>query len=284
MAAFTGLQNRLAAIALCVRWDGWETASADDVDKTIQRLDGDRDTLLRMPELNQLTDRLEAAGLGGLLDELAHADADPDTAVAIFRYLWWSSVLEEARMRSAYLRSFTRLEHDHVVEQFRRQDLIHRDSNPARVRYEVATRLRKVRDDHPDQNTLLRTQARRKSRHLPLRRLVDKAPDVLLAAKPCWAMSPLVVSRVLPATRLFDVVIFDEASQVLPHDAITSIMRARQVIVAGDPHQLPPTTFFQRVLSGTQEHTDDDLDDAAPRPSTSRCWTCSPAGCPASTP
>ncbi|MFF0043630.1 AAA domain-containing protein [Streptomyces mirabilis] len=266
LAAFTGLQNRLAAIALCVRWEGWETAPADDVDKTIQRLDGDRDTLHRMPELNQLTDRLEAAELGGLLDELAHADANPDTAVATFRYLWWSSVLEEARMRSAYLRSFTRLEHDHVVEQFRLRDRDHRDSNPARVRYEVAIRLRKVRDAHSDQNTLVRTQARRKSRHLSLRRLVEKAPDVLLAAKPCWAMSPLVVSRVLPATRLFDVVIFDEASQVLPHDAMTSIVRARQVIVAGDPHQLPPTTFFQRVLSGTQEHTDDDLDDAATPP------------------
>ncbi|MGW9031770.1 AAA domain-containing protein [Streptomyces sp. NPDC055722] len=264
LAAFTDLHNRLAAIALCVHWDGWQTAPADEVDETIQRLDSDRATLLRMPELNQLTDRLEAAELGSLLDELAHADADPDTAVATFRYLWWSSVLEEAHMRSAYLRSFTRLEHDHVVEQFRRHDRDHRDSNPARVRYEVATRLRQVRDAHPDQNTLVRTQARRKSRHLPLRRLVDKAPDVLLAVKPCWAMSPLVVSRVLPATRLFDVVIFDEASQVLPHDAITSIMRARQVIVAGDPHQLPPTTFFQRVLSGTQEHTDDDFDDDAP--------------------
>ncbi|MFD4481598.1 AAA domain-containing protein [Streptomyces sp. NPDC058471] len=264
LAAFTDLQSRLAAIALCVHWDGWETTPADDVDKTIQRLDGDRGTLMRMPELNQLTDRLEAAELGRLLDELAHADTDPDTAVATFHYLWWSSVLEEARMRSAYLRSFTRLEHDHVVEQFRHHDLIHRDSNPDRVRYEVATRLRKVRDAHPEQNTLVRTQARRKSRHLPLRRLVEKAPDVLLAAKPCWAMSPLVVSRVLPPTRLFDVVIFDEASQVLPHDAMTSIMRARQVIVAGDPHQLPPTTFFQRVLSGTQEHTDDDLDEAAP--------------------
>ncbi|SNX88459.1 AAA domain-containing protein [Streptomyces sp. TLI_55] len=263
-SAFTDLRNQLAAIALCVRWDGWENAPAGEVDKTIERLDADRDILLRMPELNQLTDRLEAAGLDVFLNDLADADADPDTALATFRYLWWASVLEEARLRSAYLRSFTRLEHDDTVEQFRRNDLIHLDANPARVRYEVAIRLRQVRDSHRDQDTLVRTQARRKSRHLPLRRLVDKAPDVLLAAKPCWAMSPLVVSRVLPPTRLFDVVIFDEASQVMPHDAITSIMRARQVIVAGDPHQLPPTTFFQRVLSGTQEDTDDDLDDAAP--------------------
>src|SRR5262249_51255947 len=68
---------------------------------------------------------------------------------------------------------------------------------------------------------------------------------MLTALKPCWAMSPLVVSRLLPADRqYFDVVVFDEASQVTPADAVPAIMRARQVVVAGDEHQLPPTTFF----------------------------------------
>ncbi|MFE0209049.1 AAA domain-containing protein [Streptomyces sp. NPDC058985] len=262
MASYTELRDQLAAIAACVQWVGWETTPADEVDKTIQRLDSDRDTLMRMPELNQLTDRLEAAGLGRLLDELAESAATPDIAVGTLRHLWWASVLDEARMHSAYLRSFTRTEHDHAISQFVSSDRIHRDTNPDRVRYEVATRLRQTRDAHPEQSTLVRTQAHRKSRHLPLRKLVETAPDVLLAAKPCWAMSPLVVSRVLPATRLFDVVIFDEASQVLPHDAITSIMRAHQVIVAGDPHQLPPTTFFHQVLSGTDQPADHD--DASP--------------------
>ncbi|MFJ6540342.1 AAA domain-containing protein [Streptomyces sp. NPDC091385] len=267
VASFTEVRDRLAAIALCVRWHGWENTSTGEVDRVIQRLDQDRATLLRMPELNQLTDRLESAGLGHLLDELAEADATPDTAVGTLAHVWWASVLDEARMQHPYLRSFTGTEHDHTIEQFQRLDRTHRDLNPARIRYQVATRLRKARDAHPDQNTLVRTQAHRKSRHLALRRLVEKAPDVLMAAKPCWAMSPLVVSRVLPAARLFDVVIFDEASQVLPHDAITSIMRARQVIVAGDPHQLPPTTFFQKLLSGADENPENengDSGDAAP--------------------
>ncbi|QKW52840.1 AAA domain-containing protein [Streptomyces buecherae] len=265
VTSFTEVRNQLAAIAMCVRWDGWENNSTHEVDRFIQRLDQERETLLRMPELNQLTDRLESAGLSQLLDELAESGADPDGAVETLNYLWSASVLDEARMQRPYLRSFTGTEHDHTVEQFQRLDRTHCDLNPARVRYEVATRLRKARDAHPDQNTLVRTQAHRKSRHLALRRLVEMAPDVLMAAKPCWAMSPLVVSRVLPATRLFDVVIFDEASQVLPHDAITSIMRARQVIVAGDPHQLPPTTFFQKLLSGSGESTDgEDSGYAAP--------------------
>ncbi|MFJ5278680.1 AAA domain-containing protein [Streptomyces parvulus] len=263
MTAFTELRTQLAAIALCVRWTGWESAATDEVDQTLQRLDADRATLLRMPELNQLTDRLEADGLGHLLDELATSDAGPDAAVATLRHLWWSSILDEAQMQSPYLRSFTRTEHDHAIEQFQRLDRAHRALNPQRVRYEVATRLRRTRDAHPEQSSILRTQANRKTRHLSLRQLVDKAPDVLMAIKPCWAMSPLIVSRVLPAVRLFDVVIFDEASQVLPHDAITSIMRARQVIVAGDRQQLPPTTFFSRVLNGSTEHSHDDGEEEA---------------------
>jgi superfamily I DNA and/or RNA helicase len=80
---------------------------------------------------------------------------------------------------------------------------------------------------------------------------------VLFAAKPCWATSPLMVSQVLPASRLFDVVIFDEASQVTPADAVPSIMRAHQVIVAGDDRQLPPTNFFRQVGDGEAEDDDD---------------------------
>src|SRR5580704_6004535 len=69
-------------------------------------------------------------------------------------------------------------------------------------------------------------------------------------------MSPLMVSQVLPAARLFDVVIFDEASQIVPADAIPSIMRGHQIVVAGDDRQLPPTNFFRQI--------GDEGDEAAP--------------------
>jgi hypothetical protein len=72
-----------------------------------------------------------------------------------------------------------------------------------------------------------------------------QAPDVLLALKPCWAMSPLVVSQLLPSDRrAFDLVVFDEASQVMPADAVPAILRGRRLVVAGDDRQLPPTAFF----------------------------------------
>ena len=84
-----------------------------------------------------------------------------------------------------------------------------------------------------------------------------QAPNVLAALKPCWAMSPLLVSQLLPAERCFDVCIFDEASQVTPAGAVGALTRAHHAIVAGDPHQLPPTAFF---ASSADESEEDDGD------------------------
>src|SRR5436305_2089813 len=64
------------------------------------------------------------------------------------------------------------------------------------------------------------------------------------------AMSPLSVATFLPQGSLtFDLVVFDEASQVKPVDALGAILRARQVVVVGDSKQLPPTSFFDAMLS-----------------------------------
>ncbi len=74
---------------------------------------------------------------------------------------------------------------------------------------------------------------------------------------PCMMMSPLSVAQYLPAdTKPFDVVVFDEASQIPAWDAIGAIARGKQVIVVGDPKQLPPTAFFDRSSDGHDDAFD----------------------------
>lgn len=98
---------------------------------------------------------------------------------------------------------------------------------------------------------LLRAQTRLKRGHLPIRRLLERAGDVVQAVTPCFLMSPLSVAHHLaPGSVAFDVVVFDEASQVEPADAIGAVARARQMVLFGDERQLPPTTFFARVEGG----------------------------------
>ena len=124
----------------------------------------------------------------------------------------------------------------------------------------------RARDEFKDQAALVQHQAGLKRRHMPVRDFVRNAADVLLALKPCWAMSPLVVSQLLPPLPYFDVVIFDEASQITPADAVTSILRGRQLVVAGDDKQLPPTAFF--VSDSTEDEPEQPEPEARPR----RCW------------
>ncbi|HKB39488.1 MAG TPA: DEAD/DEAH box helicase [Gemmataceae bacterium] len=101
-------------------------------------------------------------------------------------------------------------------------------------------------------------EVHKKRRHLPLRKLFAAIPTLLTRLKPCIMMSPLAVSTFLESPAFeFDLVIFDEASQVRPHDAVCAITRGRQLIVAGDQKQLPPTSFFERSLDGEDDATDD---------------------------
>ena len=118
------------------------------------------------------------------------------------------------------------------------------------MRAAVADRVAEVVREHPEQETYLRAEGARARRLAPLRDLVTRCPDLVTAVRPCWVMSPLVVASVLPPGQWFDVVVFDEASQVPPAEAVSAISRARQVVVAGDSRQLPPTSFFTTVTDG----------------------------------
>ena len=97
---------------------------------------------------------------------------------------------------------------------------------------------------------------------MPVRRLLEETGEVAQALKPCFMMSPLTVSQFLPPSLHFDAVIFDEASQVRPSDAINCIYRGSQLIVAGDDQQLPPTSFFEAVsVDGDDEWEEDQFEE-----------------------
>jgi len=99
----------------------------------------------------------------------------------------------------------------------------------------------------------VRREAKKKRRLVPVRTLLGSIPTLLPKIKPCLMMSPLSVSHFLTPEARFDLVVFDEASQVSPEDAVNCIYRGRQLIVAGDPKQLPPTNFFQLAAASEAE-------------------------------
>jgi very-short-patch-repair endonuclease len=233
-------------------------ATCEDLAAIADRLAADAHSPMRLARLGDLTNRLAAAGLGAVATETAMRNASPDEAAAVFDSVRYASIVDHVRATDRRYGAFSGPDLSRVVTEFQRYDAEHLARNADRVRRISAQRARDTQDKYQDQASLVRREAGKTRKHLPLRDLLDRAPDVMLALKPCWATSPIVVSQVLPPRRLFDVVIFDEASQVKQADAIPSIMRASQVVTAGDRKQLPPTDFFS---SAADDEGDEDVAD-----------------------
>ena len=110
---------------------------------------------------------------------------------------------------------------------------------------------------------VIHREAEKKRKHMPVRALIERSRHVTQAIKPCFMMSPRAVSQFLTPDLHFDVVIFDEASQISPGDAINCIYRGSALILAGDQKQLPPSNFFGGSTIDDEEEWSEDADDTA---------------------
>jgi len=209
----------------------------------------------------QIESDLREKGVGEIVNELLSGDFTIESARDAFDASFYRKWLDAIYQSDEDLRDFDVSDHERLIARF--ADL---DRQSIRNAY---CRIRSRLLDDPDRphadlqgapssselGTLLR-ECNKKTRHLPLRVLFQRIPNMLLRLKPCVMMSPLAVSTYLNTDQLrFDLVIFDEASQVRPFDAIGAIYRGRQLVVAGDQKQMPPTTFFDRM--GSEEEFDE---------------------------
>ena len=163
------------------------------------------------------------------------------------------------------LAGFHRLDHERQIDRFRSLDRQLLELSSEQVRAELSKRLPlQTSDAHANSEVgILRRQMKLKRRHLPVRRLLADLPNLLPRLKPCFLMSPLSVAQYLEAvspgsgvaSAPFDLVVFDEASQIPVWDAVGALARGASCVVVGDSKQLPPTSFFQKLES------DDDVPD-----------------------
>ena len=216
-----------------------------ELSEWIGKLAADSVTPVQVLKVYELEQELRKRGVGPILDEIRQKPPNPGDWPDLLRSAWSRSCLEETQLQEPAIAAFNGSLQDEIAAEFRRLDRERLGVAIARVQREHAKGALVARNRHSGQSNLVAREAAKRTRHIPLRRLFAEAPDVLLALRPCWMASPLSVSQLMPGDRpLFDLVIFDEASQVLPEDAVTSLLRGRQAVIAGDSRQLPPTTFF----------------------------------------
>ncbi len=249
-------------------------AAITEVKALVEATTQERRLLLQAPPIAKGLKSLEEDGANraGLIAQIGECFVSGQDAGAVADDLhrgWAVQVEEQLLLKDPLLQEATRTSLDRAVKSFCEGDRQVISQTPRKIRRLVAERAHALRlsPEGQAQERLIRGEAlkRRRKGRLTARRLFETAPELLTALKPCWAMSPLVVSQMLPADRQhFDVVIFDEASQIVPSEAVTAILRGKQVVVAGDSKQLSPTStaFFSR----RQEEEDlepEEIDDAA---------------------
>lgn len=229
------------------------------VAERLRALAADQRTPYRLPGVYAIRASLSSEGLGPFLSDLRQHGVLSEHWTDRFEYVWLHSALEQVLAEDPGLASFKGQTHEQIVADFVRLDRERVRLAAGRVRRLHGERAIEAMNSHFDQANLVKAEAGKKSRHISLRELLISAPDVLTRIAPCWVASPLSVSQLLDGGKQqFDLVVFDEASQILQEEAIPSLYRAGQVVVAGDRHQLPPTTFFATVVEGEDDGQDGD--------------------------
>jgi len=165
---------------------------------------------------------------------------------------WWLNAVVDSE---PVIRSFVSAEHQRRISDFRALDRRFIELTKAWLRAKLCKGL-----PAPDDVTrssewgFLKHEITKKRAHKPLRELMSNIPTALTKLTPCLLMSPLSIAQYLAAdAEPFDVVVFDEASQIPVWDAIGAIARGKQVVMVGDPKQLPPTNFFDRAESSLDD-------------------------------
>lgn len=174
-----------------------------------------------------------------------------------YRNWWVKKVIDH----SSLLRSFSSADHDRKIREFRQADDRFQQLTSAHIAALLAGKVpasNAVLVSPDSELGLLRRELQKKARHVPVRQLMQRLPSLLPRLKPCLLMSPLSVAQYLDAGHSqFDVVVFDEASQIPVWDSIGAIARGQQLVVVGDTKQLPPTSFFSKSANDDDGAGDD---------------------------
>jgi very-short-patch-repair endonuclease len=209
--------------------------------------------------------KLTNLGNNKFLDALRDNQIQPEQWFPVLEKRIYQICLDAILAKKPELKNFNFEVHERQIKEFSELDCNQLNTAKERLiqlhmqRWENWKKTSPSLAQHEIKN--LKTEANKIRRHLPIRTLLNDTkkgiPNLVKVLKPCWMMSPLSVSQYIKADVIhFDVLIFDEASQLRTEDVIPSIIRSNQVIVIGDNKQLPPTSFFS-----TGDSDEDDEDD-----------------------
>jgi len=208
--------------------------------------------------------KCNSIGLGDYIHQIELQKIAPNQIVQVFEKQFYRKWLDAVLPEFPTVQSFRGKNQEQTIENFVKLDQLQLEIAKTRIKERVLANFPNWDSFTSSSNELgiLKREINKKRRIMPIRKLFKEIPNLLMTIKPCLMMSPLSVSLFLESDQYyFDLVIFDEASQVRTEDAIGAIFRGKQVIIVGDSKQLPPTNFFWAGTSDGNLDYDDDDDD-----------------------
>lgn len=201
---------------------------------------------------NNLVETTEQEGFAYLTTLAAEWEGAAAYLKVSLQKTWYEHLITQVMTERPPLRGFERTSHEEAIDKFKKLDVLNLVYNRARVALTHFESLPKP--EGGGQMSVLRTEFNRKARHMPIRKLMQEAGLAIQAIKPVFMMSPMSIASFLPPGDIeFDLVIFDEASQVRPVEALGAVLRGKQLVVVGDTKQLPPTSFFDKLNTETED-------------------------------
>jgi len=205
---------------------------------------------------------LSDKGLENLLRYTEVGSLNLENIEKIYIYSVFDILAKEIINENQELAYFSGADQNAIRKQFREYDNKLKRLQQEKIAYQVAQNgisniISGVSNGKVSSYTemgLINNEVNKKTRHAPIRQLVRRASKSLVALKPCFMMGPHSVAQYLaPGLLEFDLVVMDEASQIKPQDALGTIARGKQLVVVGDPKQLPPTSFFDKAVGNDDE-------------------------------
>lgn len=245
--------------------DAWSEHSGTTATAVQQRNEKALASLALIPSwLNYSRVREKVIGLGliDLVDSVESSKVASTGIVAAFEAGVYDQLSRKILSEMPELNDFSASLQSRAQQDFSRCDADLIEKHREHIAFKIAQRripsgIRGNRVSEHSEFFLLKHEWGKKTRHIPLRQLLKRAGRAVIALKPCFMMGPMSVAQFLePGSLKFDLVIMDEASQIRPQDALGVIARGAQVVIVGDPKQLPPTSFFSRTVDEEEEDED----------------------------
>jgi len=238
-----------------------------DLDSLITKIEKCKNNLVLLEEWIDFRNAKENCQKVGLLDyitKIEQLSISKNNIIPCYKKRFYRLWLDAVLPNYPAILNFRKRNHEKIIEEFSELDKLHLKISSAVVKERLINSLPEMNSftSGYDEIGILKREINKQRKIMPVRKLFSEIPNLLLTLKPCLMMSPLSVSLFLEAdTYLFDTVIFDEASQVCTENAIGAISRGKQVIIAGDSKQLPPTNFFNSSTSDIEYDDDNENDD-----------------------